>query len=31
VIERLGLTFDGTIWWPEGGIELLRYALGRPG
>jgi [ribosomal protein S5]-alanine N-acetyltransferase len=29
VIERLGLGLDGTLWWPEGELELLRYALER--
>lgn len=29
VIERLGLVLDGLLRWPEGGIELLRYAARR--
>jgi RimJ/RimL family protein N-acetyltransferase len=29
VIERLGLSLDGTVWWPEGRLELLRYAIER--
>jgi RimJ/RimL family protein N-acetyltransferase len=30
VVQRLGLALDGTIWWPEGKLELLRYAIRRP-
>jgi RimJ/RimL family protein N-acetyltransferase len=29
VMERLGLSLDGTLWWPEGEVELLRYAVRR--
>jgi RimJ/RimL family protein N-acetyltransferase len=29
VMTRLGLAFDGTLWWPEGEVELLRYAIER--
>jgi RimJ/RimL family protein N-acetyltransferase len=29
VMERLGLSLDGALWWPEGTVDLLRYALGR--
>jgi RimJ/RimL family protein N-acetyltransferase len=31
VMRRLGLEHDGDLWWPEGELELLRYALRRPG
>jgi RimJ/RimL family protein N-acetyltransferase len=31
VVARLGLELDGRLDWPEGGAELLRYALRRPG
>jgi RimJ/RimL family protein N-acetyltransferase len=31
VMRRLGLEHDGDLLWPEGELELLRYALRRPG
>ncbi len=30
VMERLGLTLAGRLWWPEAELDLLRYALERP-